>query len=201
MIPIAISQRVTIIPGREERRDSLDQKWMDFLRLCGLSPVIIPNNVDSANAALEHTAVKGVLLTGGDDLVSYGGDAPERDATERFLLRYCLDRKLPLLGVCRGMQLLQDHFGVKLTKVAGHAATSHSIEMDGQQVSVNSFHNFAALESTADLEVKARSDDGVIEAVSHKYFPAQGIMWHPERNGPFQESDINFFMAFFHTEV
>ena len=197
MIPIAISQRVTILSDREERRDAIDQRWFEFFHQCDLIPVLIPNHKPLAEKILEHTQVEGVLLTGGNDLVSYGGDAPERDSTELFLLQYCIDHKLPLLGVCRGMQLIQDHFGVKLTKVNNHVATTHTIKIESNDLEVNSFHNFAALDSIHDLRIVGRSDDGVVEAIRHQHFPIQGIMWHPERNSPFQEFDINFVKSFF----
>jgi putative glutamine amidotransferase len=197
MIPIAISQRVTILSDREERRDAIDQRWFEFFHQCDLLPVLIPNHQQLAEKILDQTPVKGVLLTGGNDLTSYGGDAPERDATELFLLQYCLDHDLPLLGVCRGMQLIQDHFGVKLKKVPNHVATTHSIKIDGEELQVNSFHNYAALDSIDALRVMGRSNDDVVEAIRHKHFPILGIMWHPERNSPFQEFDINFVKSVF----
>jgi gamma-glutamyl-gamma-aminobutyrate hydrolase PuuD len=197
MIPIAISQRVTILSDRKERRDAIDQKWFEFFHHCDLLPVLIPNHQPLAEKILDQTPVEGVLLTGGNDLTSYGGDAPERDATELFLLQYCLDYNLPLLGVCRGMQLIQDHFGVKLKKVLNHVATTHTIEIDDKKTVVNSFHNYAAIDSTDDLEILGRSDDDVVEAIQHKHFPIRGIMWHPERNYPFEEFDVNLVKSFF----
>jgi gamma-glutamyl-gamma-aminobutyrate hydrolase PuuD len=197
MIPIAISQRVTVLLDREERRDAIDQRWFDFFHQCDLLPILIPNHKTLAAKILNQTPVKGVLLTGGNDLISYGGDAPERDSTELYLLQYCMEKNLPLLGVCRGMQLIQDHFGVKLAKVTNHVATIHKIKFQNKEIEVNSFHNFAALDSTEDLRIIGQSNDEVVEAIEHQHFPIQGIMWHPERNSPFQEFDINFVKSFF----
>jgi putative glutamine amidotransferase len=95
------------------------------------------------------------------------------------------------------MQLIQDHFGVKLTKVSNHVATTHTIKIENKELEVNSFHNFAALDSIDDLMIIGRSDDDVVEAIRHQHFPIQGIMWHPERNSPFKDFDINFVKSFF----
>ena len=48
-----------------------------------------------------------MVLTGGNDLAALGGDAPERDATENALLDAAESRRLPVIGVCRGMQVIQ----------------------------------------------------------------------------------------------
>src|SRR5271165_6978792 len=105
MKTVAITQRVEVVPGFGERRDCLDQAWTRFLAACGLLPVLVPNVTDVALALCERANVSGVLLTGGNDLAALGGDAPERDAVENALLDFAEQHKLPVLGVCRGMQL------------------------------------------------------------------------------------------------
>ncbi len=78
---IAVSQRVDI-SASGERRDALDQRWFSFLSKCKLLPILIPNCLESAKSIVKLLQLGGVLLTGGNDLSSYGGDAPERDETE-----------------------------------------------------------------------------------------------------------------------
>jgi putative glutamine amidotransferase len=139
-----------------------------------------------------------VILTGGGNLVGYGGDAPERDETELVLLRTAMERKLPLMGVCRGMQAIQHFVGVKLVAVSGHVTSSQTIAIDGRRETVNSYHDFGAHSSVPDLEVWATADDGVIKAVRHRGHRVEGIMWHPERFAPsFRDADVGRFRRFF----
>lgn len=64
----------------------------------------------------------GILLTGGNSLEKYGGDAPERDRIDHQLIDIALYQNIPLYGFCRGMQSVLDYFGCSLESVAGHAA-------------------------------------------------------------------------------
>jgi N5-(cytidine 5'-diphosphoramidyl)-L-glutamine hydrolase len=190
---IAVTQRVEIVPGYGERRDALDQRWTDFLRQAGLSPLLIPNNVASLPGMLEELPLSGVLLTGGGDLAQYGGQMPERDAVESALIRFAIERDLPLLGVCRGMQAVQHHFGVPLEPVSGHVAKEQTVIVEGRPQAVNSYHNFGARTTMPDLEVWGVAEDGVIEAVRHRRHAILGVMWHPERLSPFRAADIEMF--------
>ena len=199
MIPIAVSQRVVIDPIHDERRDALDQRWAQFLLRCGLTPVPVPNQLKAAHRLLETVMVEGILLTGGGDLADYGGDTPERDETERLMIQFGRDKRLPVLGVCRGMQMIQTFFGVDLHAVDGHVATLHSICIEGKSAEVNSYHRFAATETVPDLEILAVAADGIVEAVRHRQERIQGVMWHPERAVPFARRDISFFLRFFDT--
>ncbi len=62
---------------------------------------------------------------------------------------------------------------------------------------VNSYHRWGARETCDALEVWARAEDGVIEAVRHNTRPMLGVMWHPERRTPYADSDISMFSRFF----
>ncbi len=200
MKAVAVTQRVSIIPEYGERRDCLDQAWTKFLAACGLFPVLLPNVTDTALALCEWADIAGLLLTGGNDLAEYGGDAPERDAVEHGLLSWAARRGLPVLGVCRGMQVIQQHFAIGLRRVEGHVAKSQVIHVDGELREVNSYHHFAAFNSRPPLEVWAVADDGVVEAVRHSAQPITGIMWHPERSAPFSPADVLLFRRFFRVE-
>jgi len=195
MKTVAVTQRVVVDPAHGERRDCLDQAWPRFLLQCGLIPIPVPNSVDAASAIGE--TVDGILLTGGNDLAAYGGDAPERDQTESALLDLAERRNLPVLGVCRGMQLIQHRFGSPLKKVQGHVAPQQRISIQGRSMEVNSYHNFGATEVLPPLISWAIADDGVIEAVRHRDRPILGMMWHPERRTPFAADDLSLFSQFF----
>lgn len=194
---VAITQRVAVVPGYGERRDCLDQAWPRFLAACGLLPLAMPNVAEVALAMLRDAKVTGLVLTGGNDLAALGGDAPERDATENALLDAAEARSLPVLAVCRGMQLLQQRCAIPLLRVEGHVTPRQNIRIDGQPAEVNSYHRFAASESRPPLDVWAVAADGVVKAVRHSARPITGIMWHPERNTPFAAADVSLFRRAF----
>jgi gamma-glutamyl-gamma-aminobutyrate hydrolase PuuD len=199
MRTVAITQRVTVVPKYGERRDCLDQAWPRFIAACGLAPLAVPNVAEVALALCSDANVAGLVLTGGNDLVALGGDAPERDATENALLDAAEARGLPVLGVCRGMQLIQQRCAVALVRVEGHVAQSQIIRIDGEPTQVNSYHRFGARESRSPLDVWAVAADGVVKAIRHSARPTTGIMWHPERNTPFAAADISLFRRVFNS--
>jgi N5-(cytidine 5'-diphosphoramidyl)-L-glutamine hydrolase len=194
---VALTQRVAQIADRAERRDCLDQAWPRFLSACGLRPLALPNLPEVALGMCAELDVAGVLLTGGNDLAELGGDAPERDATERALLAMAESRRLPVLGVCRGMQVLQQRWGIELRRVAGHVTPCQQILIEGEPVQVNSYHRFGASASQLPLQSWASAADGVVKAVRHRDLPVTGIMWHPERTTPFAPADIALFRRVF----
>jgi gamma-glutamyl-gamma-aminobutyrate hydrolase PuuD len=197
MKTIAITQRVAVIPQYGERRDCLDQAWPRFVAACGLLPLALPNVPEVALSLFQSAGVAGLLMTGGNDLASLGGDAPERDATENALVDAAEASGLPVLGVCRGMQVIQQRHAIPLVRVEGHVTPRQIIQIDSESMEVNSYHRFAAYESRPPLEVWAVAADGVVKAVRHAARPTTGIMWHPERNTPFSGTDIALFRRIF----
>lgn len=196
MKTLLVSQRVEVIKSYGERRDCLDQSWCDFIHACGFLPVPVMNRETDINALADLASPAGILLTGGNDLASYGGDAPERDETERRLIELGIAANIPVMGVCRGFQMIVDHFGGKLERVQGHVACRHQI--DGLFArEVNSYHNLAARTVPENFEILARSDDGVIEAIQSREQRLMAIMWHPERETPYRQEDIDLFTQFF----
>lgn len=185
---IAITQRVEYIEPIKERRDALSQEWAALAEACGIAPLLLPNHLSAVRELLAALPVEGVLLTGGNDLLAYGGDAPERDEVERYLIQTAVDKHLPLLGVCRGMQMVLDYFGTPLQRVKGHVRVDHALDSGD---TVNSFHSWGAMECRAPLVPEAWSADGVLEAVRHQSYPwLKGIMWHPERYHSVRPQDI-----------
>lgn len=187
---IYLTQRVERLEAIGERRDALSQEWAVLAEACGFLPLALPNHAPAVRRLLEELPPEGILLTGGNDLADYGGDAPERDEVEALLIRQAMERRIPLLAVCRGTQMLLHHFGTPLQRVEGHVRTEHTLSSGD---TVNSFHSWGALSCRPPLEVLARSGDGVAEAVRHQDCPwIQGVMWHPERYHPLRAQDISW---------
>nr|WP_255772270.1 MULTISPECIES: gamma-glutamyl-gamma-aminobutyrate hydrolase family protein [Halorhodospira] len=149
--------------------------------------------MEDARAAagyLDALAPEGVLLSGGNDI----GQAPERDNLEHAALAYARLHRVPVFGICRGMQMIHVHQGGELVPQTGHVAVAHTITgnwlPDGRRT-VNSYHNHGVPGDAlgAELEPLAWAEDGSVEALRHCDLPWLGIMWHPERDTPTAEAD------------
>jgi putative glutamine amidotransferase len=197
---IAVTQRVEVFRGPDgacERRDALDQAWPRFLARAGCLAMTLPNDPTTALRLFTRLPFDGLLLSGGNDLASLGGDAPERDRTELALLAEARRRQRPVIGVCRGMQIIQQAFGLALAPVAGHVADRLEIHRAGAPAIVNSSHAWGTCASSRELAVWARAGDGVVKAVRHVREPIVGVMWHPERTSPFEAHDLALFRYLF----
>ena len=191
MKTVLFTQRVEIIENYHERRDCADQRISDFIMACGFLPVPVPNNIHIAKALVDELEPIGIILTGGNSLAEFGGNAPERDAVDEQLIQISIERNIPLYGFCRGMQSILVYFGNKLTSVVGHVAVRHAL-VGNMEREVNSYHNQGCvwLDTNSGLECIACTEDGVIESVIHKDYPIYATMWHPEREEKFSQSDV-----------
>ena len=187
---VLYTQRVEVAESYGERRDCADQNIPCFIEACGYLPLPLPNIRNIAERLIEQIQPSGIVLTGGNSLTKYGGEAPERDEVERWILDVSLERDIPVYGFCRGMQVILDYFGCELEQVQGHVAVRHKLSGTLGELEVNSFHNQACYKVKGPLEALARTQDGVIEAVRHKDKHILGTMWHPEREERFQTLDI-----------
>src|SRR5262249_8518327 len=148
-----------------ERRDCLDRAWITFLQRAGFMPAPLPNDPAAAIGMLRELPIEGLVFTGGNDIAQCGGDAAGRDATRLALPSHAREWRMPVLGVCRGMQLIQAAFGVPLERVSGHVAKTQSILINGREEVVNSFHHWGTRSTAPELEVWAKAQDGVVKAV------------------------------------
>lgn len=187
---ILYTQRVEIMESYGERRDCADQNIAEFISACGYLPVPLPNNREIAVQIFLRLKPSGIILTGGNSLVKYGGDAPERDETEHELISLSIREGVPVYGFCRGMQVVLDYFGCKLENVGNHVATRHRLHGIWEGEEVNSYHNQACIQVGELLQNLAWTDDGVVEAVGHEMYPILTTMWHPERERPYKQEDI-----------
>lgn len=200
---VLFTQRVEVIESYNERRDCADQRIAEFIRACGYLPVPVPNNVALTALYVEKMNPTGIILTGGNSLEKWGGNAPERDATDKAYIELAIEKNIPLYGFCRGMQSILDFFGEELTTVKGHVAVRMNVTgvedslLGSFNREVNSYHNQACVEvKSSDIDILAKSDDGVIKAIRHKNYPLFATMWHPERESPFNVEDIKMIKNF-----
>ena len=197
-----MSQRVDVFTDRKERRDALDQNIIHFLLASGFMAVPVPNILMKSStgdvsrryldAFMNKIMPHALFLTGGNDI----SESPERDETEFWMLGYAEQKKLPTLGICRGMQIMALRAGASLEPIVGHRRTRHKIsgEICGN---VNSFHNISVSVCPKNFVVISRSDDKSIEAIRHRNLPWEGWMWHPEREAPFENSDVERLKSLF----
>lgn len=199
------------------------------IRLAGGEPVrLYPEAVADYGAALE--GLDGLMLTGGGDLHPSlfgqevdGTDAntiyPERDRMELGLVQAAVRRNMPLLGICRGIQVINVALGGTLAQhVEGHTGKNdtfdkplfHTISVrprslldrtlgSGLSLETNSYHHQAILsrDLAPALLASGIAADGVIEAVEHPVHPwLLGVQWHPERLYELGEAHQRLFTAF-----
>ncbi|MFZ0387625.1 MAG: gamma-glutamyl-gamma-aminobutyrate hydrolase family protein [Solirubrobacteraceae bacterium] len=202
-------------PWADVRVSLLPYTYVRAVTDAGGRPVLLPT-IPGADETGTLDLLDGLILGGGPDIdpARYGqaagphtvASAPERDEAESALLRGALDRDLPVLGICRGMQLLNivrggtlvqhlsEHatppgsFGqhevvVQLDSVVGAAIGGHAV--------VHSGHHQGVASVGCGLRVVGQAPDGVIEAIEDPYARfCVGALWHPE-----QGSDGGLFRA------
>jgi putative glutamine amidotransferase len=185
-------------------------------RAGGIAVLLPPQPVDESIASRVLDGLDGLIITGGKDVdpARYGQtphettDAPrlDRDAWEDALLTGAIERELPFLGICRGLQVLNVALGGTLhqhlpdvigstrfnagygrfteNEVEVHAGTKAGVLLnDAPALTVHSYHHQAVDELAPLLAVSARSDDGTIQAVELPDLPfALAVQWHPEEN-------------------
>lgn len=197
MRKVAVSQRTDDFPQRHETRDALDQKLLAWLWAGDYQGFQVPNSVDSdlVESFLSALNPNAVLLSGGSEELEIDNS---RNVSELALISYAKRHNLPILGICRGMQVLLKLVGTDFKQVDGHIATRHKLVVQKSvknefPVAVNSFHSMGVNSDTVpEYEIIARSEvDGNIEAIRHKNMPFEGWMWHPERDQTFCIKQLN----------
>ena len=202
---IGITQRVELAADITERRDCLDQRFGPLLQQLSLVPVPLLNSVREVPAYVEALGLDGVILSGGNDVGAFPGAesvSAERDRFETELIQLCREQRLPLLGICRGLQLLCQLHGAEAFRVPGHVATRHIVIPQGEgrglwpdPMRVNSFHGYGVgkLPQDCPLQVWASDEEGGIEAVANPSALQFAVMWHPEREPALSHADHRLF--------
>ncbi|MGH8661183.1 MAG: gamma-glutamyl-gamma-aminobutyrate hydrolase family protein [Burkholderiales bacterium] len=197
---LGVTMRQAPAQGYRELRDALARDWHAFLAaaLPEVAWTPIPNVGAAARRFADSWGLDGLVLTGGEDV----GKVAARDRTEAELLDRFLKRRQPVLGVCRGLQFMQRHFGGPLARIPGdaHVARRHPVELIGRSIpvtgrrgslSVNSYHGIGIRQDdlAAPFRAFAISADGFVEGAVVPGAAIVGVMWHPERERPFKSFD------------
>jgi putative glutamine amidotransferase len=196
----------------DRRIETANRSFVDAVCRSGGLPLVLPVlPPEHADAAID--GLDGLLLPGGGDIdpARYGEQAvpevyevdPARDTWDLALVEAALARQLPVLGVCRGHQVLNVALGGRLIQHVPHLTAVNHQEMErfGElihrvrvqpgslvasvlgrtEVGVNTLHHQAVAEPGHGLRVVAWSeDDGLVEAVEHQDRRIIGVQWHPE---------------------
>lgn len=206
----------------------MNQSYFHAIRQFGGIPVLIPVLAEKDELEYLISTLDGLVLTGGDDIdpLLFGETilndtvqlCPERDQAEYEVLKLADQRKLPILGICRGVQVMNVFFGGDLYQdlpaqipdcgqhrmEAPYHRTGHNcIAQQGTPVEswgtfgVNSHHHQAVRNVAPGYRCMGKSEDGVIEAIfdpAHKF--RWGVQWHPERIWDIEETSAEVFRKF-----
>jgi len=199
----------------EFSRDYVNNNYIECVESAGGIPIILPVTSEDDNIERYIGLVDAIILSGGHDMdpVHYGEELmPEsemphrkRDYFDIKLIEYALKKDIPILGVCRGMQILNVYFKGSLYQDLKYnkdiylkhiqdtlpGETVHRVSIDkssvlsdilGDVVEVNSFHHQLVKDIGDGLKITGRAADGaveLIESVDEDRFIV-GIQWHPE---------------------
>ena len=227
-IPSANPPRIGISVNRKDGLSCVNELYVRSVLAAGGAPILIPAMLDLEAMHSIVADLDGLLFSGGGDINPILlGDEPIpqlqdvdhfRDEYDLLLLRMAFIRQIPIMGICRGHQLLNAAFGGTLLQDINsqhsQPAIKHSQEMDRQypshsvrivpgsrlhsilkseKIYVNSIHHQAIKAAAPGFLVSATAPDGVIEAIEHPEYPIFGVQWHPEgmaANGDEQSIDI-----------
>lgn len=211
-----MSKIIAISATADNAKVRLSLNYVRSLEGAGLIPMIVPPLTNPAQAGEILDAASGLLLTGGEDVDPklYGAPShpklgainPTRDATELALFNAARERQLPVLAICRGIQLLNVACGgtlyqdlpserpsnIQHDQPNDRSARTHDVTITAGSrlaaatgtatMAVNSYHHQAVCRLGEGLRVTSTAPDGVIEGVesADPDWWVLSVQWHPE---------------------
>ncbi len=203
--------KIGITCGREKNHDRLNEAYAQAVWEAGGIPFLLPASPGSGRAESHLAFLDGLILSGGGDLdpIHYGQEpqpglgsiSPDRDSHELALARLSVDWAIPVLGICRGIQVLAVALGgtlhqtlqtgLKHRQDAPEWYPTHEVKVTpgsklrailGESVlRVNSYHHQAVDRVPAGFSATALAHDGCVEGIEAADGPwAVGVQWHPE---------------------
>jgi N5-(cytidine 5'-diphosphoramidyl)-L-glutamine hydrolase len=204
---IAISQRTVDSTTYYEPRDALAHDWYQWVKSMLPDAVLFaaPNAPEQANNWWRNCQPDMLILSGGNDW----GESPVRDRTEGILFEMAREANIPILGVCRGLHVVNRLLGggepqnLDPTVRSKHVASCHSLTIPGSISDlfgladvpvVNSYHNQGIDLDAVSNQVKvfATSAEGIVEGLYHQSEQIIAVQWHPERDK--KASDLDRFL-------
>lgn len=223
-------------PFAYAKRAGVYNEYCQSVQLAGGIPIILPPLSGQAAIELQLNLIDVLLLSGGSDISpsAYGEDPSpllgktntERDSYELTLVKMAHAKKIPIFGICRGLQLINVAFGGTLYQDlslrqgswTGHkqqiradepvhnitiAESSLLCSIIGQKnLESNSFHHQGVKQLAPGFTANAWAEDGLIEGIEMcGTAPILGVQWHPEMLALQMPSMLKIFAYFNHLEV
>lgn len=188
---IGITQRLICNESYYEEREALALDWGKLFHQAlfrNFTPLPLSYELDFSHY---KSLLKAVILSGGNDLsfCNFNALSKKRDLYEEQVIQTCLEEKIPLLGICRGAQMIAHYFNSPITPCQNHVG-EHEVFFLNEKFKVNSFHNFAIEKLGEELVELCTAEDKSIEAFRHKEESIFGIMWHIERENGLNNTQI-----------
>ena len=192
---ILVSMRQDYFYNKRELRFSLDTKLIDWILYLGFKPLLV-SDLKTLNYFVNKSSlsIKGIILSGGPNV----NKNSLRYKIQKQLTNISKNKKIPLLGICHGLQFINCLEGGSLKKINNHVQIDHKIKSnDDYPLKVNSFHQYGIKKLGRNFQIIAYSEDKNIEAIKHIKYKWLGWMWHPERDKNFDKKLTNIAKKFF----
>jgi len=186
---ILVSMRQDYFYNKRELRFSLDTKLIDWILYLGFKPLLV-SDLKTLNYFVNKSSlsIKGIILSGGPNV----NKNSLRYKIQKQLTNISKNKKIPLLGICHGLQFINCLEGGSLKKINNHVQIDHKIKSnDDYPLKVNSYHQYGIKKLGRNFEIIAYSQDNQIEAIKNKKYNWLGWMWHPERDKKFDKKLVN----------